>query len=616
MPKDTTSNMPSLVYGPPAKTGGRRRQQNQDLILEVRKLTDIIEKKADEHHQYSAAFDYFRQTSTSGPNSSVLDQLYGRNLSFLREYYRVNAPIDQIIIGKKFEQLRGLSDYVGDHPAKIGWRVVHNDNDSPDFKTTPPIKKMCRWLADLIKSPNKTRHQDYKDAFIAMLESKLLLDRIPIEKLEHIKYPGTGKPASWLIPDAATIKPTTWVLQAMSGSTGYSGMSKREGIRHAVQNSQAIAKQLAPYSPEDRARQLAAYMGTSEAYEYSRLTSGVIKWVQEMPDGQLAAGYTDNDISVYIGNPSPQINAWGWSSGSAFERSFAFGEAISKMIGYNSEIFDSRMPEGVLGVNDAGRDKLSKQQFRERMLEEGTDRYNNILVQFVGDPDKDIKYHEIKKKPTEMQFKELFMLYVKLKCSAYGFDYRMLNLEDGKSGGMAGSGAAVKQIDMQNEIGIISDTRYIAHCLTHGIIRPWTDDYRVEFVYDITDTENEIKILTQKQSYTSIAETRKAQNLDNEFWKEAPKEHWEMLKANSSFIYYPGIQSMQLVQLLTKQMDLNAQEKMAAEERSQEGKQGEEESDIPEESKEIRELRNQLNKEQLKADISKSFEITVNHEYD
>lgn len=617
----------SLVYGPPAVRNRGKKKQEVDFVdfkNEINTTVDQMMKKAEDFYQHSAAFDYYRQSNTTGPNQNILEQLYGRNLSFLRQYYRVNSPVDQIIFGKRNEQMRGLSDCIADHPGKVGWRVVHKDSDSPKFKTTNDIDKKCRWFEELIKSPDKTRHMGgHQDAFISMLESKMLFDRIPIEKLEHLDYQNTGLPASWLIPDAATIKPTTWVLRAMPGSVGYSGQTIRSRMKRAVHDSKSTANQLVPYSTEDYAKQLSKTSGRSEQHELSRLTSGLIKWVQEMPDNQIAAGYTEKDINVFIGNPSPQVNAWGWSSGSAFERSFAFGEVIFKMTGYNSEVFDSKMPEGILSINDSGRDKRAKQQFHQRMVEEGTDKYNNILVQFVGDPDKDVKYLPIKQKPTEMQFKELFLLYIKLKCAAYGFDYRLLNIEDGKSGGMGGSGAAEKQMDLQNEMGIISDSKYIAHCLTKALLNPWDPDYRMEFVYDVSDSKEKIEIVSKKQdAFTSTYESRKTENLEEDWWKDAPKEFQDELKTYGKFLFIPGLTAQGKTQLIQKEMEIAQQKEMAEQEAQQaemEGDEGEPDKEELKENKEISDLRSAIgqagegNKETEK--MEKSWSIDVNHNW-
>jgi hypothetical protein len=622
MPQDNEEK--ALVYGPPAIRQGRKKKLEKlevdfsDYKNQINSLVDQISKKSSDNYQYSAAFDYYRQTSTTGPNSNVLEQLYGRNLSFLRQYYHVNSPIDKIIFGKRNEQMRILSDCVADVPGKIGWRVVHKDSDSPKFKTTPEIEKQCRWYEELIKSPNRTRHPGrHQDAFISMLESKMLFDRIPIEKLEHLDYRGSGAPASWLVPDAATIKPTTWVLQAMGGAPGYTGKNQRDQVQRSVHNSQTTAKQLLAYNTEVYAKNMAKKNGTSEAHELYRLNSGLIKWVQEMPDHQISAGYTDNDISVFIGNPSPQVNAWGWSSGSAFERSFAFGEVIFKMTGYNAEIFDSKMPEGIISINDSGRDKRGKQQFHQRMLEEGSDRYNNIMVQFVGDPEKDVKYLKIKDKPTDMQFQQLFILYVKIKCAAYGFDYRLLNLEDGKSGGMGGSGAAEKQMDLQNEMGIVSDTKYIAHCLTLALIDPWSPDFRMEFVYDVSDSEEKLKILKSKlEVSSSVSEIRKSENLEADFWKAAPKEHQEKLKKFSWPLYFPTMTNAQVVQIVLKEMDIEQQDKAMEQEQKMADQEQPEGEEPVKEDKEIADLRSAIgNQEEENEKMGKSWSIDVNHHY-
>jgi hypothetical protein len=611
---------------------GKKDKNNEITVSEriddIAEVQENILKKMEEMHQYSGAFDYYHQRTPHSTTPNVLDQLYGRDLWFLRQYYTVCSPIDQLIFAKRFEQLRAVSDCVADNPKKIGWRVVHKKYDSPNFKVTKDMEKDCRWLEALIQSPNKIRHPGgFPDALIAMAESKMLFDRIPIEKLEHVQFRGTGKPASYLIPDAATIKPTTWVLYAMAGSSsGYTGLNKKEQAGYIINDSRQTANELLPNgSPvnemaiNNAAKQLARNKNSwGVASEAHRLRSGIIVWVQQMPDKQLSAGYTDKDLSVFIGNHSPQINTWGWSSGSAFERSFAFGEAIFKMTGYNLEIFDSRMPEGVLSIANAGIDKRGKQQLHERMQEEGTDRFNNILVEYVSDPDKDIKYMKMKDKPTDMQFDKMFMLYVKLKCAAYGFDYTELNLEDGRSGGMGGSGAHEKRMANQAATGIRSDTRYYAHCVTEGIIAPWTSEYKMEFIHDVEETKEEIDLRKEKMDYKSVYETRTEDNLEEEWWNDAPKEFQDDLKKYAHLYYLPSMQNTHIVQLITKQMDIDQQEKMQEQaEKEEAAAQAEEQPEEGiKESQEIADLRSALTGgEEPEKEMGKSIGFTVEHRY-
>jgi len=609
--KDVFKNdlLPAISNALPIR---KKKVETNEVNNRITQIEDVL-LKLNTDKQYSSMFDYYHQMNPSSISPNVLEQLYGRDLDFLRQYYRVNSPIDQLIFGRRFEQLRGLSDCVADNPKKVGWRVVHKQKDSPNFKTDAKTDKVCRFFEELISNPNKERHPGgFPDALISMAESKMLFDRIPIEKLKHQDPKWAGAPASYLIPDAATIKPTTWALHSMAGSSGYSGVSDQHQATRIVTDSRQTAQSLISYEPSIRAA--SKTMAKNKAYgsevnEYQRLMSGIIIWVQQMPDRQISAGYTKDDICVFIGNPSPQINSWGWSSGSAFERSFSFGEVIFKMTGLNREIFDSRMPEGVLTVQGVGMDKRAKQQLHERMYEEGSDRYSNLLVLPVEDPEKGIKYHKIKDKPTDMQFNSMFILYVKLKCSAYGFDYTELNLEDGRSGGLGGSGSAEKRMDKHTATGISSDTKYYAHCLTEALIKPWSEDYKMEFVHDVTETEEEVKLKKEKMGYTSLSETRTEDNLEENWWESAPKEFRVELKKYGKFSYIPGVDSSGRTQLILKQMEQDLQEKMQAQETEQEPEE-------PKESKEITDLKSAIGQQETEnEELEKSFAVKVEHLY-
>lgn len=591
-----------------------------DRLDDIESVQELILKKMEEERQYSGAFDYYHQATPNSISPNVLEQLYGRDLNFLRQYYQICSPIDQLIFQKKFQQFRAVSTCVADNPNKVGWRVVHKRHGSSDYQENDIDKMKCRFLEALIQNPNKQRHPGgFVDAGIAILESMMLFDRVPIEKVKHRdrkSYPGL--PASYLIPDAATIKPTTWVLHAMAGSSGYTGRNEFEQAKTIAVDSSQTARNLLTYDTQAQiiAKQLVAKgKGDSIYREVDRLTSGVIKWVQQMPDKQVAAGYTDDDLSVFIGNPSPQINTWGWSSGSAFERSFAFGEVIFKMTGYNYEIFDSRMPEAILAISNNGVDKRRKQQLHERMNEEGSDRYSNLLVEFVADPEKDIKYTKLKDKPKDMQYHDMFILYVKLKCSAYGIDYTELNIEDGKSAGLGGSRAHEKRMDDQKSTGIHADTGYIAHCITESLIAPWSPDFMMEFIHDVSETKEEVDLRKEKMDYKSLHETRREDNLEKEWWLEAPKEFQEELKGYSKIDYIPGITAQGRIQILTLLMNQAQEEKMQAQEQEMAQQEGEQAGNEMQENPEITNLKSAIGQGESQQDMGKSFAITVKHEY-
>ena len=627
---------PMIARGLQAVLPKRNGKEVQKMMgpEDVEKLVgELIEK----NKQISGAFDYYHQSNAYSLTPNVLERLNGRDMHFLRQYYHLCSPIDQLIFGKRFEQLRAISDCVEDDPTKIGWRVVHKKKGSPKFKATKETEDACRWLEKLIKNPNKIRHPGgFTEALISMAESKMLFDRVPIEKLEHVDYKRAGMdgmPSSYVIPDAATIKPTAWVLYAMAGAPGYSGKSDYQQTKSIIQGSSQTASSLYPANMDMTAfnaakvsvtKQLESKNIYGELGHYGDQRPGIISWVQQMPDRLISAGYTDKTIDVFIANASPQINAWGWSSGSAFERSFEFGEVICKMTGYNHEIFDSRMPEGVLLLDNAGADKKKKQQMHERMISEGADRYSNLMVEFVNDPDKSAKYLKIKDKPTDMQFKEMFILYIKLKCSIYGMDYTELNIEDGRSGGQGGSGSHEKRMDQHAASGVVSDARLYASYFTRSLILPWTEDYMMEFVHDTDDSDAEVKLRTDKMAYKSLSETRKEDNLEEDWVKDAPKEYREDLKLVQKYDYAPGLDKSTRTQLILKEMELTAQKEMqeqAAEEEAKQAEQGgEEQPGEPQEDEEITNLKKQIGQQEeenkgLEAGMAKSIPITVEHRY-
>jgi hypothetical protein len=250
------------------------------------------------------------------------------------------------------------------------------------------------------------------------------------------------------------------------------------------------------------------------------------------------------------------------------------------------------------------------------MLEEGSDRFSNLMVHLVDDPDKDIKYVKTKDKPSDMQFKELFILYTKFILAAYGMDYSELNLEDGKSGGMQGAAAAIERMDVHKQTGLVSIIDHVAECYTQALILPWCADleikFKMDFVYDTKQTKEEIEILNSKNAYTTLQEIRQEENLDLD-WnipKDVLTKNQEYFDSVKKFYHTPGITEKNIAQLIMKEMELKQQSEMQ-EQAQQEEEQGEGEEQTDED---IASLQNDLNEEPAE-DMNKSFAVNVTYDY-
>ena len=218
----------------------------KEISGSVEKALEGMLEKIKEGQSQSAEFDIFGQTNPGNTTDGVREQLFGKDLYYLRSYFIAgNAPIDQIIINRMVKQAGAISTCIEDSVKKIGWRVVAEGYDSPSFKPPKNYEKQCRWFESLIKNINKDRHAGgFKDGFISNVSNALIYDRIAVEKLLYTTGNNTGKPASYIIPDPLTIKPTTWALSVMAGAKGYSGKSEQEQARHLFQQSNQIRNTL------------------------------------------------------------------------------------------------------------------------------------------------------------------------------------------------------------------------------------------------------------------------------------------------------------------------------------------------------------------------------------
>lgn len=603
------------------------KKKERDIPSEIKKLETLLEK-VKKGQTESADFDIFGQTNPGSTNQWVREKLIGKDLYYLRNYYMSDlAPIDKIIIERFIKQARALSNCVGNTKNRIGWRVVAENYDSPDFKPPKNYDEQCRWFESLVQSINKDRHPGgFKDGFIANLRNGLLYDRIAIEKLlytgENKKF--ENKPASYIIPDPLTIKPTAWALSTMAGAKGYSGKDEESEVQHLMQQSESvrssyIGEAKASVSQQIYNNKIKSGRFTTEAHEERLLESGLITYVQQMQDKQIAMGWTREEMSVFIANPQIMINANGWSAGSPFETSFAFKEVVWRATSMNQELFDSKTPEGFVAMRKGGMDKAARKSFKERMAEEGSDRFANLMFCFTDDPDKDIKYIKTKDKPTDMQFEKLFILYIKLIMAGYGMDYTELNLEDGKSGGLAGAGAALERMNVHKQTGFISIVNHVADCYTDALILPWCEDletkFKVEFIFDTEQTKEQIEILNAKNSFNTLQEIRQEENLDLD-WnipKDVLTKNQEYFDSVKRFYHTPGITEKNIAQLIMKDMELKQQKEMAEQAQQEEQEQGEGEE--PEGDEDIAGLQDLMKEEEPAEDMNKSFAFNVVYDY-
>lgn len=605
------------------------KRNKTDLDTQIKTVEKALEKIKKGQNE-SAEFDIFGQTNPGSTTDGVREQLFGKDLYYLRSYYTAgNAPIDQIIINRMVKQASALSTCVEDSTKRIGWRVVAEGYDSPSFKTPKNYDKQCRYFEGLIKNIDTTRHPGkFKEGFIYNVRNALIYDRIAIEKLLYVNGNNAGKPASYIIPDPLTIRPTTWALSVMAGGKGYSGKSEQQEVMRLFQQSEQIRNTLVGEAKTSMAQQITTSKNrvgrhTTNRMEEYNVEHGLITYVQQMQDKQIAMGWTKDEMSVFIANPQNMINASGWSAGSPFETSFAFKEVIWRATGYNQELFDSKTPEGFIALRKGGMDRKARKKLKERMEEEGSDRFSNIAVMLLDDPDKDMKYHKTKDKPSDMQFEKLFILYVKLILAGYGMDYTELNLEDGKSGGMQGAGAAIERMDVHKQTGFISTIDHVADCYTQAIIHPWCEDldvkFKMEFIYDVSQTKEQIEILKSKNAFVSIQEIRQEENLDED-WNVPKeiltknKEHFDMVK---KWLHTPGVTESNLGTFLTKEMELKQQKEMA--EQAQEAEQQEEGppegEELPDED--IAGLQNLINggEKPMEKSVNKVFPVNVTYDY-
>lgn len=385
--------------------------------------------------------------------------------------------IDAIIIRARTDQQKRIWQKANEGKSKeVGYKVVHEREDDPDYEVTKNDKERCREMERLLNDPTPTEfvylyphnvrpHTRLKDLVGVLTRAELIIDRKVL--LRYRRRDGQGYSAFHWLP-------------------GESIKNVDESIRAWAQKNEPGGKV---------GRQTLERMSYATGFDIAKSS-----YVQ-MIDGMVTAAFTDDEISVHISNPSDQMNRWGYGV-SRLEESLDITTSLLMAFNYNREMFKTNYPEQILTVaGDFDKDGLAA--FKQQILSEAGGVGNNWRLPVIPAGDTEnfkIESVKLRESPKDMLFDTMIRLMCMMKCAAYGAHPSTINMEMDSGGGSNMFGAnPSSEIEFSKEHGLIPSITDMAEWLTDAIVKPRYDDLKLVVVgLKPEDEKQAVDIRTQK----------------------------------------------------------------------------------------------------------------------
>lgn len=390
------------------------------------------------------------------------------------------STLDRILIRARTDQQKRIWQKANEGKNKeIGFKVVHDRADDPDYRVTRQDKERCAEMEKFISDPTPTEHiylyphnvrphTRLKDLVGVLTRTELIIDRKCI--LRYKRRDGQGYAAFHWLP-GETIKNVDESIRAWAQKNESNGKVGRDTINK---------------------------MSYSTGFDLARAS-----YVQ-MIDGMITAAFTDDEISVHISNPSDRLNRWGYGT-SRLEESLDITTSLLMAFTYNREMFKTNYPEQVLTVS-GDYDKEGLAAFKQQILGEAGGVGNNWRLPVIPAGDMEnfkIESVKLRESPKDMLFDQMIRMMVMFKCSAYGAHPSTLNMEtdSGAGGGSIFAGNASGEIEFSKEHGLIPSITDMAEWLTDALIKPRYDDLKLVVVgLNPEDAKQAVDIRTSRVS--------------------------------------------------------------------------------------------------------------------
>ncbi len=393
--------------------------------------------------------------------------------------------VDAILIQARRDQTKRIwRRAMSGKNKEVGFRVVHERADDPDFKGSKEINERCREMEDLLSDPTPVDYLDIyphqvrphsrlKDFVSVATRAELVIDRKVM--LRYRRRDGKGYAAFHWLP----------------GDT--------------IKNVDEAVRQWARENEPDKKAQRDTLERMSYATGFD-ITKAVYC---QVIDGMVVAAFTPDEISVHISNPSDELNRYGYGT-SRLELSLDVTTTLLYAWNYNKEMFKTNYPEQILGIGGSF-DEEGLLAFKQQVLGEGGGVGNNWRLPVIPfeDIDKfDMKSVKLRESPKDMLFDNLLRLMVMFKAAAYGAHPQTLNLStDSGGGGNSLFGANPEsEIEFSQEQGLMPSLTDMCEWLTDAIVKPRYDDLKVIIVG--LNPEDEKKVVELRKQRASAWLTR------------------------------------------------------------------------------------------------------------
>jgi hypothetical protein len=397
--------------------------------------------------------------------------------------------IDALLIRARIDQQKGIWQQSMSN-KDIGFRVVHERYKDPEFSVTDEIRRRCEEMEAIFNDPTPVQymhlyphgvrvHGGLKDFISRVVKAELVIDRKAMFRYKRAN--GKGYAAFHWIP-GETVRPIHEAVRAWA--------KKNE------KNGQVNSRTLDRFS-------------SATGIDFANNT------YCQLVDGEITRGFTEDEVSIHIANPSDELNRWGYGE-SRLETSLDLTALTLDAWNYNRSLFDPKFPESILTVS-GDYDKLGIEAFKQQLHSEvGRGKHDRLPI-LPGAEGFKIEAHKLRDAPKDMQFDQLLRMLVALKCAAYGAHPTIINfsVDQGNGGGtMFGQNTSADEIKFSKEHGLLPALADMCEWLTNAIVKPEYSDLRLILTGINEENEKEtIELLTSRtKNHLTRNEARKADN--------------------------------------------------------------------------------------------------------
>lgn len=413
------------------------------------------------------------------------------NYQYLRDAYQISA-IDQVIINTRLQQIRQVSQRCRDPKKHAGFRVVHKAHDEDDFVETDELKRLCEQIEDIIATPWERVHPNgVKDVFTTATREELIIDR----KAMVIQRDRMWRPIKYWLVDGATVLPVIKVLYPWLVAN-----APKYGIKFDPSNPDSLKEAINRAGEE-----ISAITG---------IPLDKLAYVQEV-DSQIVAGWTSDQISIDITQPSIWIDKLPFGQGSLFQQSIELTAAWVNGWQYNQNLFRTNYPERLVKIAGDWDPNALEAMKRKIFSEAGPASWERLLL-MPGDEDFDVQVYPLRDTPRDLMFGELLRIIINLKTAVYRMDPSTIGFshDAGSGNSLFAVGDREQQLAMAEEEGFHGLLQNLANWFTEAIVKPWHPD--LIMIFDGLKQEEErerIELATKAvSSYVTIDEARAAEN--------------------------------------------------------------------------------------------------------